>query len=84
MNESEILTEILVWERLRGIQVLRQLLPKLLDTEEKKKLYELTDGKNGIREIKIEINMATGKISKLWNMWTANGVLNKNGKKFEK
>ena len=84
MDEKEILSEILKWERLKGIQTLRSLIPKLLDTEEKKTLYEMTDGKNTIKEIQTKIKISSGKISILWNFWYSNRLVEKEGQKFKK
>ncbi|NQV08409.1 hypothetical protein HQ529_01000 [Candidatus Woesearchaeota archaeon] len=84
MNEKEILMKILQWERLGGIQTLHRLIPELLDTNEKKKLYELTNGKNGVKEIQTKIKVSAGKLSKLWNQWYANGIVEKEGQKFKK
>ncbi|TKJ17584.1 hypothetical protein CEE44_03560 [Candidatus Woesearchaeota archaeon B3_Woes] len=83
-NEKELLSEILKWERLKGIQTLRQIIPELIDTEEKRKLYEMTDGKNGIKEIQSKVTISSGKISLLWNFWYYNGLLEKEGQKFKK
>jgi hypothetical protein len=84
MEEKEILEEILKWERLKGIQILRHLLLELLDTDEKKILYEMTNGENGVKEIRAKAKIAAGKISKLWNTWYANGILEKEGQKYRK
>jgi len=84
MDQKEILTEILKWERLKGIQTLRRLIPELVDTEEKRILYEMTDGKNGIKEVQMKMKISSGKISLLWNLWYANGLVEKAGQKFKK
>lgn len=84
MDQIEILIEILKWERLGGIQTLRKLIPELIDTEEKRILFEMTDGKNGIKEVQSKINISSGKISLLWNLWYSNGLLEKEGQKFKK
>lgn len=83
-NEIEIWKEILKWEKFQGIQELRRILPELLDTKEKQILYELTDGKNGVKEIRKKVKIAAGTISKLWNIWHANGILEKGGQKYKK
>jgi len=87
MNNEEIkalLRDILKWQRLQGIQVALELLPKVLDTEEKKIVYEMADGKNGIKEIKSKINIATGTIHRWWNNWLVQGIITKEGSKYKK
>ena len=43
---NEILKEILKWQVLQGKWLLRKLIPELLDGDNKKIVYEMTDGKN--------------------------------------
>ncbi len=84
MNEKDLLSEILKWERLKGIQTLRQIIPDLVDTGDKRKLYEMTNGMNGIKEVQSKMKISSGKISLLWNLWHSNGLLEKEGQKFKK
>jgi transposase len=87
MNDDEIkqlLKEILKWQRLQAVNVALELLPKILDTKEKKVVYEMADGKNGIKEVQAKVKIATGTIHKWWNDWLAQGILEKKGQKYQK
>lgn len=87
MNDEEIKTllrDILKWQKLQGIRVALELLPKILDTEEKKIVYDMADGKNGIKEVQAKLKVATGTIHKWWNDWLAKGILEKKGQKYQK
>lgn len=87
MNDKEtkaLLRDILKWQRLQGIQVALELLPKVLDTKEKKIVYEMADGKNGIKEVQSKVKIAAGTIHNWWNNWLAQGILEKNGQKYQK
>ncbi len=87
MNSDEtnlILSEILKWQKLQGVQILRKLMPILLDNKNKKTVYEITDGKNSVKEIKSKTGLAEGTISLWWQEWYANGILLKEGKKYKK
>lgn len=79
-----MLKDIVKWQRLQGIQVALELLPKILDTKEKKMVYEMADGKNGIKEVQAKVKIATGTIHKRWNNWLAHGILEKKGQKYQK
>lgn len=79
-----ILIEILKWQKLQGINSLRTLIPKLLDEEKKKKVYEMTDGKNTQSIIAEKTKVAGGTISNWWNLWYSNGILEKDERKYRK
>ena len=81
---NKLLSEILKWQRLQGLNTLQAVVPKLLDSEEKKIVYEMTDGKNGIKEVQARIKVATGTVHKWWNQWLASGIITKDGVKYSK
>jgi hypothetical protein len=86
MNNDEILllAEILKWQKLQGLQLLRTILPNILESTEKRKVYELTDGQAGVVDISKKAGVATDTISNWWNNWLANGVLTKENSKYKK
>jgi len=77
----ELLEEVLKWQRLQGMKILREILPQLLDTEEKRIVYEMTDGKNNQSKIANEAKVATGTVSNWWNIWYSYGILTKEEEK---
>ena len=87
MNDEEtkgLLRDILRWQKLQGIKILRESIPSILDSEEKKLVYEMADGKNSIKEVQAKAKIATGTIHKWWNGWLAQGILEKKGQKYQK
>jgi len=78
---KNLLEEILKWQRLQGIKILCEILPQLLDTEEKRIVYEMTDGKNNQSKIASEAKVATGTVSNWWNLWYSHGILTKEEKR---
>lgn len=84
MEQLEVLQEILKWQKLQGIKILHELVPILLDDDEKKKIYEMTDGTKTIKDIQKHIKVSSGKVSMLWNSWYTNGILDKDGNKYKK
>lgn len=84
-SSIKILKEILVWLRLQGIYLLdTALLPSLLDSEQKKKVYEMTDGSLSVNEISKRTGASVGSISNWWNQWHERGILLKEGKRYKK
>jgi DNA invertase Pin-like site-specific DNA recombinase len=84
-NSNQILREILVWLRLQGIYLLEtSLLPSLLDSEDKKKVYQMTDGNLSVNEISKRTSVSVGSISNWWNQWYERGILLKEGKRYKK
>jgi len=87
MNDEEtktILKEILKWQKLRGIKILREILPILLDTDEKRIVYENTDGQKSARDIMKIVNVGLGTLSRWWNDWYSQGILEKSGQIYVK
>lgn len=79
-----ILNEILKWQRLQGITILKDLIPSLLNEDKKKLVYEMTDGKNSQLIIAKKVGVAGGTISNWWNIWYSYGILTKDGTKYTK
>lgn len=84
-DTRELLQEILKWVRLQGHHLLATvILPTILDSEEKRKVYEMTDGRNSVDEISHEVGVSMGTISNWWNRWHEKGLLFKEGKRYKK
>lgn len=83
-NTNEILKEILKWQILQGKEILRELIPKLLDNNDKKRVYEMTDGIRTSIEIKKVVGVSDSTVSNWWNIWYSFGILEKEGRKYKK
>lgn len=83
-NTNEILKEILKWQILQGKEILRELIPKLLDNNDKKRVYEMTDGIRTSIEIKKVVGVSDATVSNWWNIWYSFGILEKEGRKYKK
>ncbi len=80
----EILSDILKWQRIQGIRILKEIIPTILDSEEKRLAYESTDGEKGVRDIKTIVNVGQGTISRWWNEWYSLGILERIGARYKK
>lgn len=74
-EQIQLLREILKWIRFAGMKGVKETLGSVLDTDQKKLVYQLSDGSRGI----VEIGKATGirstaTISKYWKSWLKMGL----------
>lgn len=72
----ELLSEILKWTRFAGAQELKNVLRSLLDTEQKRLIYHLSNGERGREEIaKIVMTVKGGTIRQYWLSWFRKGIM---------
>lgn len=83
-KNTQLLSEILKWQKFQGIQLLKTILPNILESKEKKMVYELTDGETTVKEISKKAGVATGTVSAWWNTWLANGIVSKEISRYKK
>jgi hypothetical protein len=80
MNDKEneqirLLNEILKWIRFSGLKEVKGVLASALDTDQKKIVYQLSDGSKGIVEIgKAAGISSTATISRYWKSWARLGL----------
>jgi hypothetical protein len=71
--------ETLRWIRFQSLPSLKMTLEKILNTDKKKQIYELTDGKNSSRVIETIVKVDHTTVVDYWNEWTVQGILEKEG-----
>jgi len=84
METNDLLKEMLKWQKIQGLSVFKSLAPILLDSKEKRKVYEMSDGTITVKQISEKAKVATGTISNWWNKWLAEGILYREGNKYIK
>lgn len=84
METNELLKEILKWQKIQAKAAVRPLVLSLLDSKEKRKVYELTDGTFTVKQISERAGVATGTISNWWNNWLSEGILYQEGNRYIK
>jgi hypothetical protein len=72
-EQTEILREILKWQRFAGFREVKSVLESILNTPEKKLAYQLSDGTRGTREV-IQQSGLKSDISKMWKEWRKQGL----------
>jgi hypothetical protein len=77
-KENEIiklLGEILKWTKFAGVKGAKDALNSVLETEQKKIVYQLSDGTKGMVEIgKAAGVSSTATISRYWDSWSKQGL----------
>jgi len=68
------LQEIKFWIRLLAWEELKKMLERVLDSEEKKIAYILSDGKNTSTLVATRAGTSQSSISRWWQEWKAMGI----------
>jgi hypothetical protein len=67
--------EILNWIKLGNKPLLREILIRELDSDEKKRVYELTDGNRSQIEIEVLTKVSRRMVGYYWQKWYGLGIL---------
>jgi len=70
----ETLQEILKWIKFSGVEEVRAVLMKVLDTEQKRLIYNLSDGEHGSVEIGKAANVSDRTVRRNWDTWSRLGL----------
>jgi hypothetical protein len=73
-TEISVLKEILKWVRFAGLKEVKTVLTVELDTDQKKQVYQLSDGTKSNAEINSISGVSTGSISGYWKKWRRLGL----------
>jgi hypothetical protein len=68
------LKEILKWVKFSGAEEVRVVLMKVLDTEQKRLIYYLSDGSHGSVEIGKKANVSDTTVRRYWESWARLGL----------
>jgi hypothetical protein len=71
----ELLTELLAWTKLEARPRVAARLAGILDSHEKRMVYEYSDGTRGVREISEMTGVDKNTVSNWWGEWDALGVM---------
>jgi len=73
-EQTELLKEILKWIRFAGMKGVKDQLEATLETDQKKIVYQLSDGSRTIAEINRITGVSTGSVSGYWQKWVKLGL----------
>ncbi len=72
----ERLDKLIFWLKFSNMETAKDYFAKVLDTDRKREIYQLTDGRRSIGEIMKVINVKSkSMVPDLWADWTAKGIL---------
>lgn len=71
----EVMREILKWTKFAGAREVRNILTAALDTEQKRLIYYLSDGKKGSVEIAKTTNIGDSTVRRYWESWARQGIV---------
>ncbi len=74
-EQIRLLGEILKWMKFTGMKSVRDVLNTVLDTEQKKIVYHMSDGTRGMVEVGKAAGIgSTATISRYWGVWSKQGI----------
>jgi hypothetical protein len=74
-NVLRLLTEMLAWTKLEARPRVAARLSEILDSPEKRIVYEYSDGTKGVRQISEITGVDKNTVSNWWGEWDALGVM---------
>lgn len=80
-DSSELLREILRWNRFENFPKLRKLLLDTLETDIEKLVYEFTDGERSRYDVAKELGIPDSTVRSWWDGWYNLGILEPSGKR---
>lgn len=72
---TESLRELVAWARVTGYPTVKQTLETILDSDEKRLVYHLTDGQRGVKEIQRLTGVNARYISEWGQEWERIGIV---------
>ena len=70
----DICKEILLWVKFSNIGKVKEVLETILDDDQKKLVYDLSDGENGTVTIGNMSGVSQGTVSNWWTSWKKLGI----------
>lgn len=71
---KDTLIEILKWTKFQGKQQVKQILESVLDTDSKRLVYELSDGRSS-PAIATIVNVHHSTVLDYWKLWAPVGIM---------
>lgn len=68
------LKEMLKWLKFSGVKEVRTVMSSALETEQKRLIFHLSDGKRGIVEIGKLANVGSSTVARYWEAWYRLGI----------
>lgn len=70
-----LLKELIKWTKFQAWGKVKNVLISILDDDEKKKIYHLSNGKNSSRTIAENVSVSRSTIQNYWNNWFNSNIV---------
>ncbi len=74
-EETEILKEILKWTKISSMKEVKSILNSALNTDDKKIIYQNSDGSRGLLNFKDISSLGKDAIARYWKQWYQLGLV---------
>ena len=74
-EQIRVLKEILKWIKFAGTREVKNVLLAILDTEQKRLIYHLSDGERGSLEIAKAAGTSDTTVRRQWASWSRQGIV---------
>lgn len=74
-EQLRVLREILKWIRFTGMKEVKGALIAALDTDQKKIIYQLSDGEKSSRDISKATGVSDRTVRNYWKIWSRIGIV---------
>jgi len=74
-ENTVLLREILKWIRFSGMKEVRHVLNTVLDSLQKRRIYQLSDGDNSSRDIAKSADVSDATVRNYWRVWAKAGIV---------
>ena len=70
-----VMHTLVVYTKLANYDNIRNRLMEVLNSDDKKRVFEATDGKRSVRDIESSTGVRKAAISEWWNEWQKEGIV---------
>jgi DNA-binding MarR family transcriptional regulator len=76
-----LLQKLVIYTKLANYDNIRSRLLGILNTDDKKRVFEVTNGENSVRDIQTETGVHKDTVSSWWNDWQKEGIVQESEKR---
>jgi len=74
-NNTYLLQKLVIYAKLANYDNIRNRLIAILDSNDKKRVFEATDGRSSVRDIQSKTGVGKDTVSDWWNEWQKEGIV---------
>lgn len=74
-EQARLLRKLVTYTKLANYESIRSRLIKILDSDDKKRVFEATDGNNSVRDFQSITGVTKDTVSNWWNKWQKEGIV---------